>query len=314
MFLLSALQITEFNENCLGKRALSEEIMDTETLRSFIVLAESESISQAARKLYIAQSALSNRLKALEKECGATLIERDYHNFRLTQSGQQLYERAQKIVELAESAIAEIKTADSGLSGTLNISATPSLATGILRDFLKRYCDKYPAVNVRVYEGATPSVLSRLEDGIADVALVRTPYTNNGMFSAQTVDNDRMMILSSQKLPSTIDFEQLFENQLILTHRYHAMLSRIAARMGRTLKSPVACEEIATCIALTETGLGITMIPQSTYENYAAHGTTLFASLLENRECDTACELVFLKNRHISAAARNFAEIVLRKP
>ena len=92
MFLLSALQITEFNENCLGKRALSEEIMDTETLRSFIVLAESESISQAARKLYIAQSALSNRLKALEKECGATLIERDYHNFRLTQSGQQLYE------------------------------------------------------------------------------------------------------------------------------------------------------------------------------------------------------------------------------
>lgn len=44
--------------------------MDIETLKNFIVIAESDSISQAARKLYVAQSALSNRLKALEKSAG----------------------------------------------------------------------------------------------------------------------------------------------------------------------------------------------------------------------------------------------------
>lgn len=118
--------------------------MDIETLKNFIVIAESDSISQAARKLYVAQSALSNRLKALEKECGARLIERDYHNFRLTESGRILYERAIKIAELADAAISDAHTADTGEAGTLNIAVTPSLATGILRDVLKVFRAKYP--------------------------------------------------------------------------------------------------------------------------------------------------------------------------
>ena len=125
--------------------------MDTEILKNFIILAESRSISEAARKLFIAQSALSNRLKALEKECGATLIERDYHNFKLTPSGNELYERAMKIVELADNAVAEVRAAESGEGGTLTLAVTPSLASGILRDFLGKYREKYPNVIVRLY-------------------------------------------------------------------------------------------------------------------------------------------------------------------
>ena len=284
--------------------------MDTEILRSFITLAESESISQAARKLYIAQSALSNRLKALEKECGTTLIERDYHNFKLTPAGRQLYERAIKIVELAESAIDEIRSADNGLSGTLNLAVTPSLATGILRDFLKRYREKYPYVTVRIFEGATPLLLSRMEDGLCDVALVRTPFTSSALYSVQIVYHDKMTVLSSEPLPSSMDFGDLLARPLILTHRYASMLGRIANRMGLELDAPVQCEEIATCVAMTEAGLGLTMIPQSTFSNYAAHGSKLYSSPLENDECNTSCELVFLKNRHVPAAARNFAQIV----
>lgn len=130
--------------------------MDIEALRHFLVLSESESVSQAARKLYMAQSALSKQLKALEKECGALLIERDYHNFRLTESGRLLAERAVKIVELTDTAVDEVRSAETGEGGTLNIAVTPSLATGILRDILRSYRAAHPAVTVRIFEGSTP--------------------------------------------------------------------------------------------------------------------------------------------------------------
>ena len=284
--------------------------MDINTLKNFIVLAESESVSQAARKLYMAQSALSNRLRALEKECGALLIERDYHNFRLTESGRILYERALKIVELADAAVNDVHVADTGEGGTLNIAVTPSLATGILRDILRRYRSQHPAVTVRIYEGSTPSVLDRMEDGSCDIAFVRTPYTRNQTYETMVVDDDRMVILSAQKLDQNMGYDDLFALPLILTHRYTAMLTRIAERIGRTLDAPVQCEEIATCISLAEAGLGATMIPYSTFENHRRHGLRLNHALLEEEECNTACELLRMKTRRLSAAARAFWETI----
>ena len=284
--------------------------MDIEILKNFIILAESRSISEAARKLFIAQSALSNRLKALEKECGATLIERDYHNFKLTPSGNELYERAMKIVELADNAVAEVRAAESGEGGTLTLAVTPSLASGILRDFLGKYREKYPNVIVRLYEGTTPYLLSRLDEGLCDAALVRTPYTLSPSYYTEKVYSDKMVVLASEKLPSELKIEDLVKYPLILTHRYASMLTRLAHRAGLNINAPVQCEEIATCIALAEVGLGVTMIPRSSYANYAAHGSKLHAAALIGDECDTACELVFLKSRRLSAATQNFARIV----
>lgn len=286
--------------------------MDIEFLKNFMVMAECDSVSQAARKLYVAQSAMSNRLKALEKECGAELIERDHHTFRLTESGRILYERARKIVELYDATINDVRGADDGTSGTLNIAVTPSLATGIMRDALCEFNRRYPAVSVKLFEGATPSLLARIEDGVADIALVRTPFTGSAAYETMTIDYDKMMVLSTETLQETMDFAKLLSMKLVLTHRYAAMLSRIAERLGLSLNAPVCCEEIATCISLAETGVGATMIPASTFVNHKKHGLQLNHAELSESECDTRCELVYLKNHRLSRAAKNFAEILMQ--
>ena len=215
-----------------------------------------------------------------------------------------------KIVGLADAALNDVREADSCEGGTLNIAVTPSLATGILRDILKRFRAAHPAVTVKIYEGSTPSVLGRIEDGTCELALVRTPYTQNPAYETKVVDFDKMVVLSKEMLPSSIGYAQLFAMPLILTHRYAAMLSRIAVRCGCVLASPVQCEEIATCISLAETGLGATMIPLSTFENHRRHGLKLHHALLEGEECNTRCELVFTKSRGLTSAAKAFAELI----
>ena len=142
--------------------------------------------------------------------------------------------------------------------------------------------EKYPNVVVRLYEGTTPYLLSRLDEGLCEAALVRTPYTLSPSYYTEKVYSDKMVVLASEKLPTELKIEDLVKYPLILTHRYASMLTRLAHRAGLNINAPVQCEELATCIALAEVGLGVTMIPRSSYANYAAHGSKLHAIVSES--------------------------------
>ena len=72
--------------------------MNLRTLQQFITVAEEKSILQAARKLYITQSALSRKIKYLECEVGVSLFERSYDGVGLTPAGKVFYEHAKLII------------------------------------------------------------------------------------------------------------------------------------------------------------------------------------------------------------------------
>ena len=96
--------------------------MNIEHMKNFLIMADSDSISHASRRLFIAQSALSNQLKTLEKEVGAQLIKRDYHSYELTESGKTFLKYAKKIVETMEQAELAVSDLQDGTTGTLRIS------------------------------------------------------------------------------------------------------------------------------------------------------------------------------------------------
>lgn len=76
--------------------------MDIKQLTYFIEIAESKTITEAAKKLHIAQPALSQSLKALEESVGVPLINRNKRHHTLTHTGEVLYQEAKKIVTQLE--------------------------------------------------------------------------------------------------------------------------------------------------------------------------------------------------------------------
>ncbi|MBQ3075360.1 MAG: LysR family transcriptional regulator, partial [Clostridia bacterium] len=82
--------------------------MDIKTLRNFVEIVDSGSLTAASKKLFIAQPALSNQLKALEKEMNTTLIERNSRHQKLTDAGKLFYERAKSIILLENAMFSEI--------------------------------------------------------------------------------------------------------------------------------------------------------------------------------------------------------------
>ena len=113
--------------------------MDIRNLKYFVTIVEEGKISQAAKRLNIAQPPLSQQLKALEYELGVTLFERHTRKLIITEEGKLLYKRAKKILELVEGTKEEMRELSEGTKGTLSIGTIATLGAELLpsrvRDF-----------------------------------------------------------------------------------------------------------------------------------------------------------------------------------
>ena len=108
--------------------------MDIKILRNYVEIVDSGSLTAASKKLFIAQPALSNQLKALEKEMNTTLIQRNSRHQKLTDAGQLFYERARSIILLEDAMVREVNDTRSGDVGSLRIATIPSGEMTLLQD------------------------------------------------------------------------------------------------------------------------------------------------------------------------------------
>src|SRR5207247_10433849 len=84
-------------------------MLELRQLRSLVALAETGTVSRAAERVHLTQSALSHQLKALESHYGAAVVKRHGQSVKLTESGQRL-------VTLAQSVMGEVQTAERDLA------------------------------------------------------------------------------------------------------------------------------------------------------------------------------------------------------
>ena len=91
--------------------------MDMEYHRNFIAIVEAGSLSAASKRVHVAQPALSNQLKLLQKKFGTQLvnIRRGVHNIELTNAGCILYNKAKYLCSLEDDTQREYRTASTAI-------------------------------------------------------------------------------------------------------------------------------------------------------------------------------------------------------
>ncbi len=152
--------------------------MDIEFYRNFISIVETGSISSAAKRIGIAQPALSNQLKVMQRRFDTPLLQirRGGHNIKLTSAGHILYNQAKVICRAESSAAKEIASCIGGFSGTLRLSLSPSMSIPFIRNYLGKFAQQYPKINYELYEVTiaeqTRQLLSKkTEIGVANAPL-----------------------------------------------------------------------------------------------------------------------------------------------
>jgi DNA-binding transcriptional LysR family regulator len=147
--------------------------MELRHLRYFVAVAEERSFVQAARRLHVAQPALSKQVHNLETELGVTLFHRLPRGVRLTPAGEAFLAHARTTLEAAGHAVTSARAA--GKAGTSDLEfahGEMSVYTAIIEDLLAAFRDAHPEAQVRVSSRSDADAFQALRAGEIDVASV----------------------------------------------------------------------------------------------------------------------------------------------
>jgi DNA-binding transcriptional LysR family regulator len=170
--------------------------MKIEQLRDVVAIVEQGSLRAAARHLGLQQPALTKSIRALERELGRSLFERDPRGMTLTPTGRLLHQRATVIVNEMRRVRDEILQAEGGQEGTLLVGLSIMPQVGLLPHVLPAFRQRYPKVKLRIIEGLFPDLEGRLRDGTLDFYVGAAPRQAPapGLLSKVLFENTRVLV------------------------------------------------------------------------------------------------------------------------
>ena len=146
--------------------------MDTALLQVFRTVAHLGSITAAAQRLQFTQSAVSRQIAALESDLGAPVFDRLPRGVALTEEGRALLPHAEAILTRLRTARQAVDDLHTLSTGRLRVGAFPTAVAALVPRALAAFRTAYPEVTVSLIEGLTPTLLTHLTTGDADVAVV----------------------------------------------------------------------------------------------------------------------------------------------
>ncbi|MFC9972934.1 LysR substrate-binding domain-containing protein [Spirillospora sp. NPDC127200] len=144
-------------------------------LRTFVTLADTGSVREAARRLYVTESAVSAAVAALTRELGVPLVRRAGRGLELTPSGAVYAGYARQVLGLLEQGRAAARGAADPGRGPLRLAAVTTAADQVLPDLLASFRARWPEVELALEVGPRRQVWSSLAAHEADLVLAGRP-------------------------------------------------------------------------------------------------------------------------------------------
>jgi DNA-binding transcriptional LysR family regulator len=173
--------------------------MTLEQLRIFVAVAEREHVTQAARDLYMTQSATSAAVTALEGRYATKLFDRIGRRIALTEAGRLFLIEARAV--LARAAAAEQVLADLAdlKRGSLSLAASQTIASYWIPQVIARYRSRFPGIAISQTIGNTEYVASRVRDGAADLGFAEGEMIDDPALAIMPVAEDELVLVVPKK-------------------------------------------------------------------------------------------------------------------
>lgn len=168
--------------------------MELKHMKAFIVLAEELNFHRAAEHLHIAQPALTQQIKYLERDLGVSLLNRTTRHVSLTAAGIAFLQDARRSVAASEAAKRSAQLAANGEIGSLRLGIPGVTVYESLILIASKLREYRPRVNLQIYGPAySERLVSLLAADDIDAALLRLPTATPGM---QVIEIDRHQMMA----------------------------------------------------------------------------------------------------------------------
>lgn len=184
--------------------------LEFKDLESFITLYSYRSFTKAAESLYITQSALSRRIKALENELDVQLVTRGGSACEITDAGHQFYQSCVKMIREKDNIYASMNRFRTGEEGGLQLAADPNFfSLRLIVAAIAELKENYPRIQIRYESRPNLDVRRALVEENVDIALTfRSVAEDYPELQFAEVGQNRMVVGVSRKHP-LFDREQI---------------------------------------------------------------------------------------------------------
>lgn len=150
----------------------NSDAMELRHLRTFLAVAEELNFSRAARRLHVAQPALSRTIADLEAEMEVRLLDRNTHGVALTDAGALFLDRVRRILDDTKEAVTQAQRRSRGETGTLRVGFIGTLSHSLLPKLLQAYRTEYPGVDLVLSELGPTAQREKILSGHLDCGFI----------------------------------------------------------------------------------------------------------------------------------------------
>lgn len=295
--------------------------MDIRQIETFVEVVRLESFSKAAEKLFITQPTVSNHITALEKEVGSELIDRSGRLFRITPTGQILYEHAEKIIDQINNAKYEIDAYDQGLQGKISILSSSIPREYILPDLIKSFLEEHPKISFSLQGSDSKEAIKKILTYENDFAIVGKMNDNPKLDFVKLVKDSSVLIVPNDKFENlnngdTVKFEDILDENFILREYGSASLETIinaiyqSSKDARKLRIVGTCDDNEAIKSLVSKGVGLSFMNKIAVERDIKEKRFKYLNI---KGVDFSRDFYFLYHREkpLSPLGKRFKDFVL---
>jgi len=238
-------------------------------LEAVLAVARTGSFRGAADYLRISQPSVSARVKHAEDVLGVMLFHRTTRKVSTTEHGEALCLRAERAIHDLRELVQDFKDESRLKKGRVVVGATPTLASTILPEIIRKFTIRWPGVEVVLRDDLFDKSLDRLYAGEFDFAVM--PFQRpDSKFDFETLFNEEILVVAAQDHPlmrtqSASMFRILKYPVIAASSSQTVMWSQIAqhaAKSGLELKPAMDTTHILSAFALVKAGFGVTFLPE----------------------------------------------------
>ncbi len=241
--------------------------INLELYRVFYYVAGTLSFSEAARELFISQSAVSQSVKTLEKKLGQTLFVRSTKKVILTPAGETLLQHVKPAMQMLSEG-ERLLSSHTELMGQLRIGASDTICRYFLIEYLNRFHRDYPDVRIKITNSTSIGCAELLENGQVDFIVCNAPNSRLtshmqekvvGEFEDVFMGNPKAFSIEKEmELQDLLEYPILMLSPRSTTSEY---LHQIFASQGLRLLPEVELNSNDLLLDLARIGLGIACVP-----------------------------------------------------
>ncbi|HET7616484.1 MAG TPA: LysR family transcriptional regulator [Bacillales bacterium] len=245
--------------------------MELRQVKYFVAVAEELHFGRAARKVNIAQPALSQQIIRLEEEVGGRLFTRNKRNVSLTDAGKILLPEAKLLLSQSEHAQETVKRAFSGKTGELVLGFVESAIWEVMPRALRLYRQKCPEVKIKLLKRSTADQIQAIQDGNMHVGITGVPVDNDNL-SVRVIKKEPFLVAlpESHRLAAktSLHVAELAREPFIATVRdkgqqYYDAMVKVCMDAGFSPSIVQEANEIQTVLSLVSSEIGIALIHES---------------------------------------------------